>query len=234
MDRMSSTKTAAKSAGKNATAKKAHPKATATKKPPPKTTATKATAADEGPIVFFESQGAWADWLASSHSSARGLWLKLAKKASGKASVTYEQAVEVALAWGWIDGLKRPFDADAWLQRFTPRNPKSVWSKINRDKALALIKAGKMMPPGLAEVERAQKDGRWDAAYDSQSRATVPNDLAEAFAKNPRAAAFFAELNAANRYAVIFRIQNSKKAETRAKNIARFVEMLARHEKLYP
>ncbi|WP_420854439.1 YdeI/OmpD-associated family protein [Sorangium cellulosum] len=185
-------------------------------------------------MVAFAQPRVWADWLASNHASSRGVWLKLAKKASGVASVTYAEALEVALAWGWIDGQKRPLDDAFWLQKFTPRGPKSVWSKINRDKALALIAAGEMKPSGLEQVERAQRDGRWDAAYDSQSRATVPDDLSAALAANPRAAAFFAALDAANRYAVLFRVHTAKKPETRQKRITLFVEMLARHEKLHP
>ena len=190
--------------------------------------------AGEAPIISFADQPTWADWLAVNHASSRGAWLKLAKKASGVASVTYAEALEVALAWGWIDGQKRSHDDGAWLQKFTPRGPKSIWSKINREKALALIAAGEMKPAGLAEVERAQRDGRWEAAYDSPRGAAVPEDLAAALAGNARAAAFFATLNAANRYAILFRIQTAKKAETRARHIARFVEMLARHEKLHP
>ncbi|MDC3955382.1 YdeI/OmpD-associated family protein [Polyangium jinanense] len=199
-----------------------------------KKTAAKATPAGDVPIVAFEHPRAWSTWLASNHASSRGVWLKLAKKASGVASVTYPEAVDVALVWGWIDGQKRSFDEAAWLQKFTPRSPKSIWSKINREKALALIASGEMQPPGLAEVERAKQDGRWDEAYDSPSRATVPPDLSDAFAKNPRAAAFFATLNATNRYAVLFRIQTAKKPETRQKRITQFVEMLAKQEKLYP
>ena len=161
------------------------------------------------------------------------MWLRLAKKASGTPSVTYAEAIGVALAWGWIDGQKRLGDETSWLQKFSPRGARSMWSKINRDKATALIAAGAMQPPGLAEVERAQRDGRWDAAYDAPSRAAVPEDLAAALAANPRAAAFFATLDAANRYSVLFRIQTPKKPETRAKRIEHFVAMLARHEKIH-
>ncbi|MFY0571643.1 YdeI/OmpD-associated family protein [Archangium lansingense] len=210
-------------AKKAATAKK-----TATAKTPKK------EPAGEIPTIAFSQPSDWADWLASNHASSRGLWLKLAKKASGVASVTYPEALEVALAWGWIDGQKASHDDSAWLQKFTPRGPKSIWSKINREKALALIEAGKMKPPGLEQVERAKQDGRWEAAYDSPSRAAVPEDLSAALAANPRAAAFFATLNSANRYAVLFRIHTAKKAETRTKRITQFVEMLARHEKLHP
>ena len=140
----------------------------------------------------------------------------------------------VALAWGWIDGQKRGLDATHWLQKFTPRKPKSLWSKINRDKALALIASGAMQPAGLAEVERAQADGRWDAAYAGSKTITVPDDLAAALAADKRAAARFATLNAANRFAVLFRVHTAKKAETRAKRIAQFVAMLARGETLHP
>ena len=166
-------------------------------------------------------------------ATSRGVWLRLAKKASGTPSVTYAEAIGVALAWGWIDGQKRPGDETSWLQKFSPRGARSIWSKINRDKALALIASGAMQPPGLAEVERAKRDGRWDAAYDAPSRAAVPEDLAAALATSPRAAAFFATLDAANRYSVLFRIQTPKKPETRAKRIEHFVAMLARHEKIH-
>lgn len=214
--------------------KKAETKRAATKKAATKKVAAKATPAGEMPIIAFAEPRAWAGWLALHHASSRGVWMKLAKKATGVASVTYAEALEVALAWGWIDGQKEKFDDAAWLQKFTPRGSRSMWSKINREKALALIAAGEMQPSGLEEVERAKRDGRWEAAYDSQSRATVPADLAAALAANTRAAAFFATLNATNRYAVLFRIQAVKKAENREKKIAQFVEMLARHEKLYP
>lgn len=190
--------------------------------------------AGELPMAAFEHPRAWAEWLAANHASSRGVWMKLAKKGSGVASITYPEALDVALAWGWIDGQKRSHDETAWLQKFTPRGARSIWSKVNREKALALIASGDMQPSGLAEVERAQKDGRWEAAYDSPSRATVPEDFAAALAANARAAGFFSTLNAANRYAMLFRIQTVKKAETRARRIAQFVEMLARHEKLHP
>lgn len=200
----------------------------------PQVTAAKKKPAEETPIVSFASPAEWATWLASNHGASRGVWLKLAKKASGIASPTYAEALEVALVWGWIDSQKRSHDDTAWIQKFTPRGPKSLWSKINREKALALIASGQMKPPGLAEVERAKQDGRWDRAYDSPSRAEVPEDLTAALAQNSRAAAFFATLNSANRYAMLWRIQTAKKAETRAQRIAQFVEMLAKHEKLHP
>ena len=213
--------------------KKPATKKAATKMPAAKKPAAKAPA-PEAPTLSFATAAAWAEWLAAHHAGSRGVWLKLAKTASGVASVTYAEALEVALVWGWIDGQKQSVDDASWAQKFTPRGAKSLWSQVNRDKALALIASGAMRPPGLAEVERAKADGRWDAAYAPQSRATVPDDLAAALAANPRAADFFATLNAANRYAVLFRVNNAKRPETRAKNVARFVEMLARHEKLYP
>ena len=188
----------------------------------------------EMPVVSFADTKEWSAWLASHHQSSIGVWIKMAKKASGHASVTYAEALDVALAWGWIDGQKGRFDEAWWLQKFTPRGPRSMWSKINREKAIALIAVGKMMPSGLAEVERAKKDGRWDRAYESQSRASVPEDLELALAKNPRAKKFFAALDSRNRYAVLFRVQHAKKAETRARRIAQFVEMLAKGEKLHP
>ncbi len=214
--------------------KKAAAKKPAAKKPAVKKPSTKAAPVGELPTIAFATPSAWADWLASNHASARGLWLKLYKKGSGIASATYLEALEVALAWGWIDGQKQSHDETAWLQKFTPRGPRSLWSKVNREKALALIASGAMKPSGLEQVERAQRDGRWEAAYDSPSRAAVPEDFAAALAAHPKAAAFFATLNAANRYALLFRIQTVKKAETRARRIAQFVEMLARHEKLHP
>ncbi len=188
----------------------------------------------EIPVLSFADQQAWSVWLKSRHPSSRGVWLKIAKKASGNASVTYAEALEVALVWGWIDGQKKTFDDAWWLQKFTPRSTKSMWSKINRDKAATLIAAGKMMPSGLAEVERAKGDGRWDRAYESQRSASVPEDLAKALARNARAERFFATLEAHNRYAVLWRVQNAKRAETRARRIAQFVEMLAKGEKLHP
>jgi uncharacterized protein YdeI (YjbR/CyaY-like superfamily) len=190
--------------------------------------------AAELPIVSFAAPRAFSDWLAEHHASSRGIWLRLAKKGSGTASVTYAEAIEVALAWGWIDGQKQRGDEASWLQRFTPRGAKSLWSKINREKALALIEAGAMQPAGLAEVERAKRDGRWDVAYDPASRATVPEDLQAAFAENAKAAAFFATLDGGNRYAVLWRVQTAKKAETRRKRIETLVAMLARGEKLHP
>jgi uncharacterized protein YdeI (YjbR/CyaY-like superfamily) len=185
------------------------------------------------PILFFASQRDWETWLGEHHRTSKGLWLKMAKKASGIDSVNYAEALDVALCHGWIDGQKGAFDDTYWIQRFTPRGPRSKWSKINVDKATALIEAGRMKPAGLAEVEKAKSDGRWEQAYDSQSKATVPEDLQRELDKNPEAAKFFATLNSANRYAVLYRVQEAKKPETRARRIEKFIDMLNRHEKVH-
>jgi uncharacterized protein YdeI (YjbR/CyaY-like superfamily) len=186
------------------------------------------------PVILFAQPSDWAAWLDDNHAGSSGLWLRIAKKGSGIASVTYDEALEVALCYGWIDGQKQRYDESSWLQKFTPRRAKSIWSKINRRKAEALIERGQMKPAGLREVERAKQDGRWDAAYDSHSTATVPADFQAALASNPEANSFFATLNSQNRYAMLFRIQTAKKAETRARRIQEFIGMLERHEKLYP
>jgi uncharacterized protein YdeI (YjbR/CyaY-like superfamily) len=186
------------------------------------------------PILPFASQGDWETWLGKHHRTSKGLWLKMAKKASGIDSINYAEALDVALCHGWIDGQKGALDDTFWIQKFTPRGPRSKWSKINVDKALALIEAGRMQPAGLAEIERAKSDGRWEQAYDSQSKATVPEDLQRELDENPEAAKFFATLDSANRYAVLYRVHEAKKPETRARRIEKFVAMLNRHEKLHP
>ncbi len=185
------------------------------------------------PILPFGSKKQWADWLAKQHEKSTGVWLKLAKKGSGIPSVTYDEALEVALSYGWIDGQKGSFDDEYWLQKFTPRGPRSIWSKINREKAEKLIKGGEMKSAGLKAIELAKQDGRWDKAYESQKNISVPDDLQVALNKSPKAKAFFATLNSVNRYAILFRIHNVKKPETRAKRIRQFVEMLERGEKLH-
>ncbi|HTA89327.1 MAG TPA: YdeI/OmpD-associated family protein [Polyangiaceae bacterium] len=185
-------------------------------------------------VLSFESGAEFNDWLAAAHASSPGIWLRLMKKASGVPSVSYQQALDVAIAWGWIDGQLKPHDAKSWLRKFVPRGARSIWSKINREKALRLIAAQQMQPAGLAQVERAKRDGRWQAAYSSQSTATVPPDLAAALGRSPRAAAFFRALEARNRYAVLFRVQAAKKAETRERKIREFVAMLERGEKIHP
>ncbi len=211
------------------TKKTATPKAARAKAAP-----VKAASAEELPTLSFKSPAQLQAWLASHHGSARGLWLRFMKKASGSPSVTYQEALGVALAWGWIDGHVKPYDSDSWLRKFSPRGARSIWSKINRDKALALIAAGEMKPAGLEQVARAKRDGRWQAAYDSPSKAQVPPDLAAAFTKSPRAAAFFQTLEARNRYAALFRVQTPKKAETRERKIRELVAMLERGEKIHP
>jgi uncharacterized protein YdeI (YjbR/CyaY-like superfamily) len=192
------------------------------------------TKAVELPTLPFESKKKWAAWLAKQHDKSAGVWLKLAKKDSGIASVTYEEALDVALCYGWIDGQKRGLDDKYWLQKFTPRGPKSIWSKINTEKAEKLIASGQMKPAGLKAVEAARQDGRWEAAYSSQKNISVPEDFQAALEKNKKAKAYFATLNSANRYAILFRIQTAKKTETRAKRIQQFIEMLERGEKLHP
>lgn len=186
------------------------------------------------PIIPFESPAAWEAWLDEHHASSKGLWLKIAKKATGIRTVTYAEALETALCYGWIDGQKASFDDDYWLQRFTPRRPRSRWSKVNVDKVTKLIDEGRMKPAGLREVERARADGRWDAAYESQREATVPEDLRRALDGEPTASAFFDTLNSANRYAILYRIAEARRPETRARRIEKFVAMLAEGEKLYP
>lgn len=186
------------------------------------------------PILTFTSQAEWESWLERNGSAVSGAWLRLAKKSADRQTVSYAQAVESALCHGWIDGQKQAESEHYWLQRFTPRTAKSIWSRINKAKAEALIAAGRMQPAGLLAIERAKQDGRWDAAYSSASTSTIPDDLQQALDANRKAKAFFATLNSQNRYAILFRIQNVKKAETRAKKIARFIEMLNNGEKLYP
>ncbi|HEY8736182.1 MAG TPA: YdeI/OmpD-associated family protein [Candidatus Dormibacteraeota bacterium] len=184
--------------------------------------------------IAFRSKAAWASWLDKNHGTPAGIWLKLARKASGIASVSHDEAVEVALCYGWIDGQADTFDAEHWLQRFTPRRARSKWSKINCARATELINTGRMKPAGLREVERAKADGRWAAAYDAQSAATIPEDLGRALKKSGKARASFKALDSRNRYAILYRIQDAKKPETRARRIATFVQMLEDGSTLYP
>jgi uncharacterized protein YdeI (YjbR/CyaY-like superfamily) len=186
------------------------------------------------PILPFPSQRKWEVWLDEHHLTSKGLWLKIARKDSGVDSVNYAEALDVALCYGWIDGQKGALDDAFWLQKFSPRGPRSKWSKINVDKALALIEAKRMKPAGLAAIEQARSDGRWEQAYDSQSKATVPEDLQKELDKNPKAAEFFATLNSVNRYAVLYRIHEAIKPETRARRIEKFIGMLERGEKVHP
>lgn len=183
---------------------------------------------------MFEDQETWALWLRGNHATSSGVCLRIARKRAIVRSVSYLQAVDAALCFGWIDGQKKSNDESYWLQRFTPRSEKSIWSKINRGKAIRLIDLGQMNAAGLREVERAKRDGRWDGAYDSPSGATISADFQAVLEKIPRAKVFFATLDSRNRYAVLFRIQTANTAETRAKRIKQFAEMLAQHEKIYP
>lgn len=185
-------------------------------------------------MCFFASGPDWEEWLAAEGETSAGVWLKFAKKGSGIESVSYAEALDVALCYGWIDGQKAAHDAEYWLQRFTPRGPRSRWSKINCGKVTELVERGAMQPAGLREIERAKADGRWEAAYEPQRTATVPDDLQQALDANPTAKEFFAGLRGANRYAILYRVQDAKKPETRARRIATFVTMLNEHQTLHP
>ena len=190
---------------------------------------------DDPEIRPFESAGEWEAWLREHHETVTaGVWIKFARKGSGIPTVAYPEALRVALRFGWIDGQARGHDESWYLQRFTPRRARSIWSKRNRDFATALIEAGEMEPAGLREVERAKADGRWDAAYDAPSTATVPDDLQAALDANPAATEFFAGLDRQNRYAILHRVQTAKRPETRARRIEKFVAMLAAGERIYP
>jgi uncharacterized protein YdeI (YjbR/CyaY-like superfamily) len=186
----------------------------------------------EPPLTFLD-EDEWENWLTQNAGTSRGIWLRLAKKGASQLTLTYGQALESALCHGWIDGQKKAESEAYWLQRFTPRSAKSIWSKLNKERAEALIAAGRMRPSGMREVERAKQDGRWEAAYTSPSNSVVPEDLQAALDANPKASAFFATLNGRNRYAILFRIQNAKKPETRARKIEEFVGMLSRGETIH-
>jgi uncharacterized protein YdeI (YjbR/CyaY-like superfamily) len=188
---------------------------------------------DISPAPLFKSKEDWAEWLEKNHGKSTGLWLRVAKKESGLKSVSYKEALDVALCYGWIDGQKQPENEKTWLQRFVPRTDKSLWSKINREKALALMASGEMRAAGQQAIENAKKNGRWEAAYDSPSGANVPSDFQIALDASSRAKAFFQTLDRANRYAVLWRIQTVKTAETRARKIQQFIEMLERKEKIH-
>ena len=185
------------------------------------------------PIRAFKDAKAWEEWLAKNHREVNGVWMRLAKKNSGTKSITYPEALEIALCYGWIDAQKRGESETAWLQRFLPRAKKSIWSKINTENALALIASGRMNPAGLDEVARAKQDGRWEAAYEPASTAKVPPDFEDALNESPRAKEFFKTISAANRYAILWRLQTAKKAETRTKRIRTFVEMLEKGETIH-
>ena len=185
-------------------------------------------------IITFDNQASFLKWLKANHDTSSGVWLRLAKKGVTPPTVTYMEAIDVALCFGWIDGQKKPHSAEHWLQRFSPRGPRSIWSAINKAKVLVLIDAGKMQPSGLAAIETAKSNGRWDAAYEGSNKIEVPMDLQTAMDANKKANAFFKTLSAQNRFAILFRIGNVKKAETRARNIAKFVAMLEQGKTIYP
>ncbi len=187
---------------------------------------------DELPILLFPAPADLEAWL-DQHGGSDGLWLKIAKKDSGVSSVSYVEALEVALCFGWIDSQKRGLDEKHFLQRFTPRRPRGRWSRINREKAEALIAAGRMRPAGLAQVEAAKADGRWDAAYEGQRTADVPPDLQRELERNAAAREFFATLDSANRYAIVYRLGEAKKRQTRERRLRKFVAMLERGEKIH-
>jgi uncharacterized protein YdeI (YjbR/CyaY-like superfamily) len=189
---------------------------------------------EELPVRPFASGAAWERWLVKHHESSGGIWIRFAKKGSGVSTVTHAEALDVALCYGWIDGQAKPLDDRYYLRRFTPRTGRSKWSKINCGNASRLVEAGRMRRAGLRQMEAAKADGRWDAAYDSPRNATVPEDLAAALGANRRAAEFFESFDKRNRYAILYRVQDAKRPETRARRIETFVKMLARGEKVHP
>jgi uncharacterized protein YdeI (YjbR/CyaY-like superfamily) len=189
--------------------------------------------ADDLPVRLFATPPDLEAWLEENHGGSEGIWLKIAKKGAPEPSVTYAEALELALCFGWIDSQKRGHDERHFLQRFTPRRPRGRWSRINRDKAEALIAAKRMRPTGLAEVDAAKADGRWEAAYEGQRSAKVPDDLQRELDANPAAREFFAGLDGANRYAIIYRLNDAKKPETRERRLGKFVAMLERGEKIH-
>ncbi len=186
------------------------------------------------PVMGFETRGDLEKWLAGEGAGSMGIWLKIAKKEAGVASVSYAEALDAALCFGWIDGQKDKLDDKHWLQRFTPRKPRGNWSQRNCRRAEELIAAGEMRESGLREIERAKADGRWDAAYAGQATIEVPEDLRLALEANPAAREFFGGLDGANRYAVLYRIHDAKRPETRARRIEKFVAMLAEGKKIHP
>jgi len=190
-------------------------------------------AGDRIPSIPFASPAEWEDWLEDNHALSDGVWIRMAKKNAGIESVRYPEVLESALCFGWIDGRREALDERHFLQRFTPRRSRSKWSRINREKAERLIAEGRMRPAGLAEVERAKADGRWEAAYQGQKSSTVPDDLKRELDARPKAKAFFAELNSQNRYAILYRLHDAKRPETRARRLEQFVGMLKRRERLY-
>jgi uncharacterized protein YdeI (YjbR/CyaY-like superfamily) len=187
----------------------------------------------DGPLLEFPDREAWANWLAEHGESSPGVWLKLARKDGGERSVTHAEALDVALCHGWIDGRKGRIDERHWKQRFTPRTARSRWSKRNRERAEQLLARGEMAPAGVREIDAARADGRWEAAYDSPAMAEVPPDLQSALDADPAAAAFFADLDRANRYAILYRLQEARRPETRARRLEKFVAMLREGRRIH-
>ncbi|TGL68322.1 YdeI/OmpD-associated family protein [Leptospira kmetyi] len=185
------------------------------------------------PILFFKNTKEWTVWLKKNHKLDSPIWIKLSKKESGVVSISYAEALEVALCYGWIDSQKQKYDDWFWLQRFSVRGPKSIWSKINREKAIELIASKRMQTAGLKAIESAKSDGRWDNAYSSPSKMEVPKEFQKLLKQNPSALKFFESLNSANRYAILFRIHNAKKEETKVKRMKDFLEMLKKKETLH-
>ena len=186
------------------------------------------------PVIPLQSQEEWEEWLADNHATSNGVWLQFFKKASGKKTITHAEALDEALCYGWIDGQSKSYDDESWLQKFTPRRARSVWSKVNIQNVERLIQAGKMKPAGLQQIEAAKLDGRWERAYDSPSNATVPDDFLQELEKDKKAKAFFDTLNKANTYAIIYRLQTAKKPETRQRRMRAILEMLSKGEKFHP
>lgn len=184
-------------------------------------------------ILSFKTPAEFEQWLSLNHASSKGIWLRFYKKGSGVETVTYLEALHEALCYGWIDGQTNKYDEQSWLQRFTPRGPRSIWSKRNTGFIATLESTGKMKPSGIAEVEKAKTDGRWEKAYDSPANSTVPEDFMKALSKNKKALAFFEALNKTNKYAIIFRLQTAKKPETREKRMKEILEMLKKGEKFH-
>jgi uncharacterized protein YdeI (YjbR/CyaY-like superfamily) len=191
-------------------------------------------ATDGLPAISFASPTEWERWLDEHHADSGGVWIKMAKRDAGIESVRYPEVLDCALCFGWIDGRREALDERYFLQRFTPRAPRSTWSRINREKVEGLIEQGRMRPAGLAEVERAKADGRWEAAYESQKRIAVPADLQRELDARPEASAFFAGLSSQNRYAILYRLQDAKRPETRARRLQKFVAMLEAGETIHP
>ncbi|MDO9256923.1 MAG: YdeI/OmpD-associated family protein [Bacteroidales bacterium] len=185
------------------------------------------------PVIPFVSQQVWEQWLEQNHAISKGIWLQMFKKSSGIASVNYAEALDVALCYGWIDGQLKSIDELSYMQRFTPRRPRSIWSKRNIEHIARLTNEGRMKPAGIKEAEAAKSDGRWEVAYDGQGTMSLPSDFQEVLLKNEKALAFYESLNKANKYAIAWRIQTAKRSETREKRIKEILEMLGREEKFH-